>query len=135
MLHAGKRVGGGIVLCGEEHLDFMGPQVGDFIPVLNILGISFPDDEYDRACVRRAAVWQSFLPVFRDQASLVTDHVDVTRKCQRDNIGPQAINNSAGLYSQAAVRLVNADFLPGGGIIMLCESYVKLSVKFAGRVV
>ena len=40
MLHAGERVGGGIELGSEKHFDFMGPDVGHVVLVVQLVDVA-----------------------------------------------------------------------------------------------
>ena len=60
------------------------------VPVLDVLGIAFADQENDGRSVGRAVVREAALPVLGQQSGLVRDGVDVIGQRQRDHVGLQA---------------------------------------------
>jgi hypothetical protein len=99
-----------------------------------VFRIAFANHENDGRSERIRIVGESLAPTLRDQAVL-TQGVDVGKKRQGDNVCFQAVDHGAGLARGAAVRLLNAPFLPGLALIFGYKLLVQVFEQFASGVV
>jgi hypothetical protein len=80
-------------------------------------------------------VWQAFLPVGGNPATVLNDGIGVTGQRQGDHIGLQPIDDTTGLFAGAAMALFDGHVLAGLGFPMFGKRGIELGIKFSGRVV
>ena len=114
--------------------DDLDPIFNEVVPILDPLGIAVANQENDGRGVGRRIVAEPLLPIGVDQPGL-GDLVDVALERERDNVGLEAVDDSAGLLSRAPMRLINDYGLSGLGLPILDEGLVDSVVELAGRVV
>ena len=111
------------------------PGASQIIPILDLLRIAGPYEKHDRAGVRRGVMWQSVLPVGRNQFRYLLQSVDVTRQRQRHDIRRETVDNGASLFTGAAVRLLDGDVIARLGFVMGRERFVEFNIEFTRRIV
>ncbi len=117
---------------GSDDLDVFLHKV---VPVLDALGIALAHQEDDGRGIGRAVVRQTLLPAGVDQLLVQVEGIDVTRQCQGDDIGLQAIDHRAGLLAGATMGILDAHVFAGLGLPVLGEGGVVLLVELTGRIV
>src|SRR5690606_27166953 len=109
------------------------PGLDQIVPVADALRVALAHQEHDRGRVWRAVVRQTRLPVGRQQLAVRRERVDVSGERKRYDIRRQAVDDGAGLFARAAVRLSDRYVLAGFLFPVLRELLVVLLVELAGR--
>jgi hypothetical protein len=114
--------------------DDLDPLFNKVVPILDTLGIAVANQEDDGRGIGRRIVAESLLPIGVDEPGL-GDLVDVALERERDNVGLEPVDDSAGLLSRAPMRLINDYGFSSLGLPFLDKCLVDSVVEFAGWVV
>ncbi len=87
-------------------------------------------DVYGRTVVR-----QALLPIRGEEAAFFGNDINVVSEGERDDIGVQAVNDSAGLFAGAAVGLLDDDGVAGLFLPIFGEGGVEFLIQPARGVV
>src|SRR5690606_25575976 len=105
------------------------------VPIPNPFRVSLANKKHDRRSIRRASVRETRLPIGWNLTGMLGNGVDVVGESKRHDVGFQSVDNSARLFSRAAVRLTNAEIFACALLPLLLKPAIVFRVKFPGWIV
>ena len=125
------RSAGGLRIRGDDG----DARLYEVVPVLDFLRIAGAHEEHNGARVGRGVFREAGLPVGGNEFGPFMERVDVLTERERDHVGLEAVDDGAGLFAGAAVRLFHDDGVAGLGLPMGGEGPVEIGIELPRRIV